>query len=195
MKPLAFFCMLPGVLSLNLTAVPTRCTKEGVYCLDSLGTNSDVFKILTSSLVTPKPMPTGHTQSITTSDTILPSPPVFTRVPSTVGNPLTSRTSTNQLPARQTQSSFHVLIFSEANIRGKGTSFDADRCILNSEMPWPIRSLVVERDFECMFWDRDDCSESASPRRKEESASDRKIIGEVKFGFGIRSLRCRAVMG
>jgi hypothetical protein len=146
------------------------------------------------SLVTPKPIPTS-VQSITTSDTILPTPPVFFQVPSTVDDPFTSSTNTIQLAARQTQSPFRILIFPETSIRGKGTSFDVDRCIPNAEIPWPIRSLVVERYFECMFWERDDCSGRAGPRRKEGSAKDRKIIGNVKFGFEIKSLRCRAVPG
>ena len=126
---------------------------------------------------------------------MLPTPPVFPQVPSTVDNPSASRTITNQLAARQTQSPFRILIFPETSIRGRGTSFDVDRCIRHSEIPWPIRSLVVERYFECMFWDGDDCSDRTGPRRKEGSATDRKMIGDVKFGFEIESLRCHAVPG
>ena len=229
MKILGFFYALSSVLGLTFTAVPTGCTKEGLYCLDSSGANSDVFRILTCkngntqvvseclaketcidnptphctpesspqkpSLVSSKPVPNSYIWSTTTSDTMLPTPPVFPQVPSTVDNPSASRTITNQLAARQTQSPFRILIFPETSIRGKGTSFDVDRCIRHSEIPWPIRSLVVERYFECMFWDGDDCSDRTGPRRKEGSATDRKMIGDVNFGFEIESLRCHAVPG
>jgi hypothetical protein len=228
MRTLGFLYTLSGVLSLTFTAVPTGCTKDGVYCLTSPGSNSDIIKILmckdgntqvmskclatetcidnptphcmpksspqTPSLVTPKPIPTS-TQKITTSHTIIPIVPAFPHVPSTVDDPFTSSTDTTQLAARQTQSPFRILIYPEMSIRGKGTSFDTDRCIRNSEIPWPIRSLVVERYFECMFWDKNDCLEGAGPRRKEGSSQDHKIIGSVEFGFEIKSLRCRAVPG
>lgn len=146
------------------------------------------------SLVTPMPI-LIITPSPTSSDTILPTPPGFPKVPSTADDPLTSSTDTTRLAARQTQAPFRLLIYPQTSIRGKGTSFDADRCIADAEIPWPIRSLVVERYFQCMFWDTDDCSGRAGPQRVEGSSKDRKIIRDVKFGFGIKSTMCLAVPG
>ncbi|KAF1941262.1 hypothetical protein EJ02DRAFT_207931 [Clathrospora elynae] len=192
---------LSAIITLTISAAlprTTTCAQDGIQCINYTFLNGEIGAVVecnngvykttdicdTHSVCVDRPVPHCGVRNETAPVEATTSTSTFT-----TGATTSKAEDNDKLDLASRGSKPTLVLCSATSLRGTCAMWSGENCMNADEVKFTIRSLSVERRFQCIFYGEQNCGTNAGSPHYEGNNADRKQVDDV--GYGVASFKCK----